>query len=159
MRDRLMKWASALSEADDTATAIGEATRKLARHLGDVEPDLVVLFASPHHADAYEALPAGIAAAFPHALIFGCSASGVIGGGREVEERPALSLTAAVLPGVQLKPIMFDGAAPEASREEWHARVGITPDADPQFLVVVDPFSIDADALIHGLDTAPSPSP
>jgi small ligand-binding sensory domain FIST len=102
-----MKWASALSEAQDTATAIGEATSQIARQLGGSEPDLIVVFVSPHHAEAYESLPTTIAATFPRALVFGCSAAGVIGAGHEVEERPALSLTGASMPGVALRPLVF----------------------------------------------------
>ena len=63
-----MKWASALSEAQETGRALDEATAELKRQLGADEPDLVVGFVSPHHTDAYEALPARIAAAFPRAL-------------------------------------------------------------------------------------------
>jgi small ligand-binding sensory domain FIST len=154
-----MKWASALSEAQDSASAIAAATADLSRQLGGDEADLVVAFASPHHAEAYEALPAGIAAAFPRALLFGCSAAGVIGGGHEVEERAALSLTAASLPGVTLKPLVFSDApeeGPEASAEAWRARVGVEAAAgeDPQFLLIGDPFTFDASALVAGLDAA-----
>jgi small ligand-binding sensory domain FIST len=148
-----MKWASALSEGEDTASAIGEAATALARQLGDAEPDLVVAFVSPHHAEAYDALPAGIEAAFPGALLIGCSASGVIGGGHEVEERPALSLTAAALPGVHLRPLVFDDA-PDDGAAAWRARVGLGEADDPQFLLLCDPFTIDADALVAGLDSA-----
>ncbi len=152
-----MKWASALSEAQDTASAIAAATGDLARQLGDAEADLVVAFASPHHADAYEALPAGIAAAFPRALVLGCSAAGVIGAGHEVEERAALSLTAASLPGVTLRPLVFADApdeGPEASAEAWRARVGLAAEADPQFVLIGDPFTFDSGALVAGLDAA-----
>jgi small ligand-binding sensory domain FIST len=152
-----MKWASALSEAQDTRSAIGEATAEITRQLGGAAPDLIVVFVSPHHAEAYESLPASIAATFPRALLFGCSAAGVIGAGHEVEERPALSLTAAVLPGVTLAPLVFADApeeGPYASAEAWRARVGVAVDADPQFLLVCDPFTIDANALVAGLDAA-----
>ncbi|MCU1277991.1 MAG: hypothetical protein JWM53_1537, partial [bacterium] len=152
-----MKWASALSEAQETSSALSEATTRIARELGGVEPDLVVVFVSPHHAEAYESLPSTIAAAFPRALLFGCSAAGVIGAGHEVEERPALSLTAAVLPGVALRPLVFADApddGPEASAEAWRARVGLAVDEDPQFLLVGDPFTFDANALVAGLDAA-----
>ncbi len=152
-----MKWASALSEAQTTASAVGDTTAELARQLDGAEPDLVVVFVSPHHAEAYETLPAGIAAAFPRALLFGCSAAGVIGAGHEVEERPALSLTAAALPGVTLRPLVFADApeeGPDASAEAWRARVGVAVEADPQFLLISDPYTIEADALVAGLDAA-----
>jgi small ligand-binding sensory domain FIST len=148
-----MKWASAISEHEDTAAAIAETASALARQLGDAEPDLVIAFVSPHHADAYDALPAGVEEVFPHALVFGCSASGVIGNGHEVEARPALSLTAARLPGVQLSPLVFD-EAPEDGAAAWRGRVGLPASADPQFVILVDPFTCDADALVAGLDAA-----
>ena len=156
-----MKWASALSEAQETGRALDDATGELGRQLGGSEPDLVVAFASPHHGDAYESLPASIAEAFPRALLFGCSAAGVIGAGHEVEERAALSLTAASLPNVKLTPLVFGDApeeGPDASAEAWRARVGVAAGAgaadDPQFLLIADPFTIDANALVAGLDAA-----
>ncbi len=152
-----MRWASALSEAQDSAGALGAAADELARQLGGDEPDLVVTFASPHHAEVYEALPARVAERFPRALVFGCSAAGVIGGGHEVEERPALSLTAASLPGVTLKPLVFGDApdeGPDASADAWRTRVGVAADEDPQFLLLTDPFTFDTAALIAGLDAA-----
>ena len=153
-----MKWASALSEAQDSATALRAAAGELQRQLGGNEPDLVVAFASPHHADAYEGLPAGIAAAFPGALLFGCSAAGVIGGGHEVEERPGLSLTAASLPGVKLRALAFGDtpgeSATEAEPVDWRARVGVAVEDDPQFLLLTDPYTFDSDALVAGLDAA-----
>jgi small ligand-binding sensory domain FIST len=108
---------------------------------------------SPHHASAYDSVPPAIQAAFPGALIFGCSASGVIGNGHEVEARPAVSLTAAELPGVKLEPLVFSDA-PSDGGPAWRNRVGISADADPQFLILCDPFTCDADALVAGLDAA-----
>ena len=150
-----MRWASALSEAHATASAVEEAGAEVARQLGDDEPDLLVAFASPHHADAYEALPADLGARFPRALLVGCSAAGVIGAGHEVEERAGLSLTAASLPGVTLRPLVFGDApdeGPEASAEAWRARVGLAAADDPQFLLIGDPFTFDSAALVAGLD-------
>ena len=155
-----MKWASALSEAQETGRAIRDAAGEVGRQLGSSEPDLVIAFVSPHHADAYESLPADLAEAFPRALFFGCSAAGVIGAGHEVEERAALSLTAASLPNVTLRPLVFGDApddGPDASAEAWRARVGIAagdPANDPHFLLIADPFTLDGDALVAGLDAA-----
>ena len=152
-----MKWASALSEAQDSSAAIRAATDELARQLGGVEPDLIVAFASPHHTDAYETLPAAVAAVFPRAVLVGCSGAGVIGGGHEVEERPALSLTAASLPGVTLRALVFGDApdeGPDASAEAWRARVGMAAGDETHFLLFADPFTFDANALVAGLDAA-----
>jgi small ligand-binding sensory domain FIST len=72
-----------------------------------------------------------------------------------VEEQPALSLTAASLPGVSLQPFQLEqedlppaGAPDSAWREVVPVRA-----ARPQFLVLADPTTIDAPALVAGLDT------
>jgi small ligand-binding sensory domain FIST len=153
-----MLWASALSEAKETGSAIEEASAKIAMELGaGGAPDLIIAFVSPHHGEAYESLAADLSHAFPRALVFGSSAAGVIGGGHEVEDRAGLSLTAAVLPGVTLKPLVFADTpeeGPESSADAWRARVGLGADADPQFLLLVDPFTFDAGPLVAGLDAA-----
>src|SRR3954462_12684216 len=102
-----MKWASAISERPAADGALAEVSTRLRGELS-VDPDLVVAFVSPHHAGAFRELPARLALAFPRALVVGCAASGVIGNGHEVEERPALSITAAELPGVKLTPHHLD---------------------------------------------------
>jgi small ligand-binding sensory domain FIST len=145
-----MKWASAISERPATDGALAEAADRVRAELG-VDPDLVVAFLSPHHTQAYRELPARLALAFPRALVVGCAASGVIGAGHEVEERPALSLTAASLPGVELTPMHLD---PRDLERDLSARIGLSRAAEPHFLVLADPFTFDADALVAGLDRA-----
>ena len=56
-----------------------------------------------------------------------------------------------------MRPLVFGDVpddGPDASAEAWRARVGLAVAADPQFLVLGDPFTIDADALVAGLDAA-----
>jgi small ligand-binding sensory domain FIST len=145
-----MKWASALSERVETATAVGDTAAALARQLDGDQADLVVAFVSPHHASEYDALPSRVRSAFPHAVLLGCSAQGVIGAGREVEARPALSMTAASLPGVVLRPLVL----PAGDRGPLVERIAIPAADDPQFLILCDPYTCDADALIGALDDA-----
>jgi small ligand-binding sensory domain FIST len=71
------------------------ATRAVtqARHmLGGASPELAVLFASPHFLPDAEALVTKVAeeAGFP--ALIGCVAESVVGGGREVEFEPAVSV-------------------------------------------------------------------
>jgi small ligand-binding sensory domain FIST len=89
--------------------------------------------------------------------VIGCSAGGVIGGGKEIEEQPAVSLTAAILPGVHVSPFQVQqDQLPDADfgPKEWRALAKTTHDAAPHFVVLSDPFSLDVDALIAGLDFA-----
>ena len=68
----------------------------------DGEPDVIFVFSSIHHV-AYWSLSVVHWGRFPHARILGCSGGGVIGGGYEIEQTPALSMTAAVLPDVKVE--------------------------------------------------------
>lgn len=147
-----MKWASAISERENADEALAEAARAVHRDLDGVQPDLIVTFVSPHHAEAYRELPARLALQFPRAMTLGCAASGVIGGGHEVEERPALSLTAASLPGVQLYGLHFDPSFPDPDAAAWLKQTGVPPKPEPHFLILADPFTCDAGGLIAGLD-------
>ena len=138
-----MRWASALSTQGDTRAAVEEVVARVARDLGDVSVDLLLVFVSSHHATRYESVAATLRAAFPGARLAGCSAAGVIGAGQEVEARPALSLTAASLPGVEVTLAHGDDALDFGEISD-----------EPHFIVLVDPFTCDAEGLVGSLDEA-----
>jgi len=135
-----MKFASAISERPAMADAVAEA----ADGLTITSPDLVVAFVSPHHAAAWPALPDLVGSRFPRATVFGCSGAGVIGAGREIEGRCALSLTAASLPGVHLMPMRFRPVVDDVE----------VPRNPAAFVILADPWSIDAEILLGALDAA-----
>ena len=151
-----MRWASALSRNERTPEAVAEAADEVRRGLSGAPADLVVAFVSPHHLDGASGLPAQVAAALPGALVAGCTGGGIIGAGHEVEDAPALSLTAASLPGVRLTPFHLDqhelpdGADPQ----EWRETIDVDPATRPHFLLLADPLTIDAASLVGGLDAA-----
>jgi len=152
-----MRWGSALSRSAAAAGAFDEAASEVGRQLAGERADLLVVFASPHHAGACEVLPGLAARRFPSALLVGCTGGGVIGGAHEAEEGPALSVTAAALPRVALAPFQVDAISlpdPAAGVAAWRARVGPPADRDPKLLVLADPFTVDAQALVAGLDAA-----
>jgi small ligand-binding sensory domain FIST len=151
-----MHWASTLSRRADFDGAVDEVTQGLGAALG-APPDLIVAFVSPHHAGPWRRLHDRVSTRFPNAWLLGCSAGGVIGGGSEAERGPGLSLTAGVLPNVEIAPFYLaprevpepgDGVAP------WHARLGVTPEHQPSFLLLTDPFSCDVARLLASLDGA-----
>src|SRR5262249_22221485 len=98
-----MKWASTISGKHDLDEAVREAAEALRSELGPHRPDLVVAFVSDQHQAGYARAGGLIAGEFPQALLFGCSARSVIGGGREVEEHPGVSLTAASFRDVDVR--------------------------------------------------------
>jgi small ligand-binding sensory domain FIST len=157
-----MKWASAISENPQSERALLDTAQRVRGELGQIEPNLVAAFISPHHAEAYQGFSKALVSVFPKALVMGCSAEGVIGAGHEVEQRAALSLTAAVLPGVELSPFHLSASQlPEtvSPAEPWTHLIGVRPTANLHFLLLADPFSIDAGALVLGLDAAYPSSP
>jgi small ligand-binding sensory domain FIST len=150
-----MKWCSVLSAAPDTSRALDEVGGRVREGLAGEAPDLLLAFLSPDH--DFRAVNDALARAFPGAVILGASARSVIGAGRELEEETGFAVAAARLPGVQLRPFHLrneelpDGAeAPDA----WRERLGFAHGARPSFVLLADPFSCDAEALVAGLDAS-----
>ena len=90
-----MKWASALSTSHNFEKAVRECAAEIKTRLEGASPDLAVVFISPHFSRNFHNAPEAISMALKPAHLIGCSAGGVIGGGIEVENAPALSITAA----------------------------------------------------------------
>ena len=151
-----MRWASALSSEERTDAAIADAAAGVRRGLGGAKADLVVAFASPHHLDGAARVPALVEHELPESLLVGCTGSGIIGAGHEVEGAAALSLTAASLPGVRLTPFHLDQRElPESADPlEWRETIDVDPGSSPHFLLLADPMTMDAPALVAGLDAA-----
>ncbi len=152
-----MKWVSAVSEHRFLKYAVAECASEIKAALGSRKPDLVVAFVSAHHAARYEELPALARELLGDCVLVGCSGGGVIGAGREVENRPGFSLTAAALPEIVVSPFhvsdedLPDGDAPPS---KWKELVGADSDDDPQFLLLSDPFSVRGEHLLMGFDYA-----
>lgn len=153
----IMTWASAVSERADTRQAAQEAATAVAAQLDGVPPDLAFVFFSAHHrADALALVAAVSEDLLPHHWI-GCSAGGVIGDGREIEERPGLSITAARLPGVVVRPFRLDeGDLPDADAppRAWESALGMDPGERPHVIALTEPFSFPTDDFVRGLDYA-----
>jgi small ligand-binding sensory domain FIST len=149
-----MRWASAVADEPRIEDAVNTVAGRLRTHLGSVRPDLVVVFVSAHHAAHFDALPALLAGALDGAVLIGCSAGGVIGGGREIEQRPGLSVTAALLPGVAVRPFHVAPDAPFAEQPValWEQRLGLPALRQPHFVLLPDPFSCDVESLLRILD-------
>ena len=153
-----MQWGSSLSRRRETDAALDECVRALGAQLDDpAASDLVAVFASPGYDRPTPPLAAAVGDRFPRATVIGCSGAGVIGSGHEEEERPALSVTAGSLPGAHVAGFHLRAAdlpSPDDPPDAWSALLGTRPDADPHFLVLADPFTMDGEALLAGLDYA-----
>ncbi len=181
-----MQFISVISTSSETDRALAEVCAAATWRLKGARPDLVLIFVSPHHAGD-DAAAVGISAAirehFPTALLVGTTARGVFGDGREVEHHAAIALTAAVLPGVELRGFhlgpddvpLYAGAS---SAGRWRNLLAPPPDdapddapgvsADPAaappelereaetptILLLPDPFCPALAEVVAGLDAA-----
>jgi small ligand-binding sensory domain FIST len=107
---------------------------------------LLLAFASPEYEPHLLHLGPSITKRHPGAVVIGCTAAGVIGGGMEVETGPALSLTGARLPGVEINLIHFD-----SDPDQW--TIPVSPDYTPAFVMLADPFTCPAEDVLRWLDT------
>jgi len=127
--------------------AVGAALEAL-----DGEPaSLAVVFVSPHHAEAAGDVLAAIHQEASPAGLIGCVAEAVVGGAREVEREPALSVWLGALPGgaesFHMEFLPTDGGGAFAG---WVVDVGGQPDGT--VLLVCDPFTFPADLFLQHLN-------
>jgi small ligand-binding sensory domain FIST len=141
-----MRWASAISDRASGVDALEEAVATVRGRLDRL--DLAIVFASPSFAKQLAPQLADV----PAATLIGCSGAGIIGAAREIEDRPAVSVTAAELPGVACTAFRVEPDAMPADADAWRARIGV--DEPAGLLVLADPFSSSVQALIDGLDAA-----
>ena len=152
-----MKWASAASSHHILGTAIEDCVSSIRPEMAETPLDLAVLFVSSHFSEEYDSIPAIIQDKLGARVLFGCSGGGVIGGGREIENRPGCSLTVASLPGVDLVPFYLNGddlPDLDSGPDSWEGAVGVTAESSPHFLLLLDPFSFPAQDFIQGMDFA-----
>jgi small ligand-binding sensory domain FIST len=152
-----MKWFSTTSEETDAARAVAEVMDSVRPSFGGRSADVAILFVSEHFASEYPRLSELLREALPGTILFGCSAKSVIGGGRELEDRCALSLTVGSLPCVSLRPFHIDPRTVHPATGDagaWQRIVGLAPTQEPHFVLLTDPFTADGEKVIHNLDTA-----
>lgn len=161
MRDQ-MKWANALSLRPSLEAAIAEVVEQTQQQLAGVKADLAIVFISSAFASEYSRLMPLLQEKLTVPILIGCGGSGVVGmnanqKAQEIEEQPALSLTLAALPGVELTAFHISpDRLPDldSSPDAWVELVGVSPTEEPQFILISDSFSRGINDLLQGLDFA-----
>ena len=141
-----------LSTHEDGREAARKALDAALAPLGGRPADLVFLFVSPQHEDVQRAIIDVATERVEGATVLGCSAGGVIGAQREIEDAPAVVAWAASLPGIGVQPFRLT-----FQREDDHAIIeGLedlpSPDDAPVMVMLADPFSFPADVLLDHLN-------
>lgn len=156
-----MQWATSISYETSIEDALRECSEDVRGRLGPGPVTLALGFVTPHFAAYYSRVPDLVSRYLEPETFVGCSGGGVIGGGEEVEREPAVTLIAARLPEVVVGPIRVGEDLPDLDGPPgvWQGLVGVRPEDEPQFVLLADPFSIRAEALLAGLDYAFPSSP
>ncbi len=144
-----MKFHVSLSTEPRTTDAASAACREISTALGGA-PDLLFLFVSPHHLRVLEEAVALVRAELLPRTLLGCSGEGIIGVEQEVEQKPAVCLWAARLPGVKLTPFsqVFPTGETWTSPREWSDPMPESGDR-PAFLILAEPFSTPAREVLE----------
>lgn len=152
-----MKWASAISTRESIEACIDETSANAKKVLGDAPPHLTIIFVSPHYRQQYKDIPRLIRDRMDPGMLFGCSGGGIIGGGQEVEQNSAFSMTVAHLPDVEIKPIYSDTLQlpdQDTGPSVWREWLGLDAQLRPNFIFLADPFSFRAEDFLAGVDFA-----
>ena len=128
------------------------------QHVTDrvVNPDLAVLFASASYDHEFPELIERTQQALQSRVLIGCSGQGVIGPSTEVEGEPALALLTLSLPDAVLAPRHLSQAEIQRcdSADATRELLGVPLDDVSAWLLLADPFTLDAERLLDVLSGA-----
>ncbi len=150
-----MRFAASVTDKTDPKLAVSELLDPLDHRLTVGDVDLVLLFTTDHFDDALADVVARTASTMPHAVIIGCTAEGTIGVDKEFERIPSMSLLAASLPDVEVRPFHLRQKQLESAKTaiDWERLVGVSPENDPAFVCFADPFSIAVYDFLEQINT------
>jgi small ligand-binding sensory domain FIST len=139
-----------LSTDPVAAYAARAAAGQAARELDGSSCDLAFVFASPHHTDAFEQIVRAVRDELNPGTLLGCNAIWIVGGAREVEDSPAVSVWAAHLPDTEIVPfsLSYERAPDGDAYLGW-------PDAIPDgaaVIAIADPYTFPADAWLERMN-------
>ena len=156
-----IQWTNALSTRPSLEAAVTEVIESVQQSLSSA-PDLGIVFISSAYGSEYSRLLPLILERISIPVLIGCGGGGIVGTDAqnqvlEVESQPALSLSIAHLPEVEIHAFHILGQdLPDldSSPEAWVELVGVAPEKHPQFILLSDPFSSKINDLLEGLDFA-----
>ena len=120
--------------------------------LGGLSPDLACVFVCGSDPEQIEAALQRAASVLRARTVIGCSASGVIGAAQGVESTSAVSVWAAVLPGVRVRVFHLEVIRTPGGM----AILGLPEgeDADEVAVVLADPYSFPTDGFVEQANEA-----
>ncbi|MEB3224345.1 MAG: FIST N-terminal domain-containing protein [Synechococcus sp.] len=155
------QWLNALSTQASLEGAIDEVVSQIRSNLVG-SADLAIVFISTAFASEYARVLPLLIEKLPCKVVIGCGGASIIGTdvegkAQECEDQPALSLTVAHLPDVEVVPFQVtekDLPDLDSGPERWLEIFQVSPEAEPNFILLADPFSSSITDLLAGLDFA-----
>lgn len=143
-----------ISTEGSSARAGLDAARQAIDALDGEQPDWCVAFVTREHLDDLHALLESLSTATGTPYVAGCSATGVLAAGREVEEGPAVALLAVRSDQIRATPFLFhdEGDQGMTTGVRLGQRLVNSRDSDDLLLVWPDPYHVRPDRLLQGLD-------
>ena len=136
-------------------THVTQALIKSVREaFGQRAVDLACLFFTPHYAESSEELVRSLHRQLAPGVMVGCMGEGIIGSTEEYENKPAVILWVAHVPGVQMVPlhVTFHEKEEKAYVLEGWPRELDAPTDRPTFLVFADPFSTPVEDVFRTME-------
>jgi len=148
-----MKWFTTASRETDIEVATKACMDAIRDALGDGSPDVLLVFPSAHYIPAADKLSELLWQGLEPEHMIGCCGGGVIGGGEEHERAPALTMTAAKLPGVTARTFHLE-ARREIDLEPalLTEQIGLPAENGPSLILLPDPYTFPAELFVKALD-------
>ena len=149
-----MRFASAITESVDVAAAIAELQHGIETRTTPGMIDLALLFATGHYEDDLPEIVEQVGSFMSNAVLIGCTAEGTLAVDREVERTPSLSLLAATMPDVRIRPFHIRQSELHAATDpsDWERLVGVSNESKPLFVALADPFRFAVHDFIESLN-------
>jgi small ligand-binding sensory domain FIST len=149
-----MKAAAAIGRDPDWRKALADVLPRVTEEIEGA--DLAVLFASASYAQEFPELIEQARQTLRSRVLIGCSGQGVIGPSTEIEGEPALALFALSLPDASLETRHLSQAELHQCDSVGATRklLGVQPDDVNAWLLLADPYTLDAERLLDVLSAA-----
>jgi small ligand-binding sensory domain FIST len=145
-----------LAADDAVASLLSQIKDQWDARLQEAPPHLAIVFLSAHFTSETEKIAAELRSRLNPQVLIGCTAEAVIGREHEIEDRPAITLFTAHLPGVSLAPFLLqmnDWGPLLLDPAALHQRVG-APGDTRLFIMIGDPFSAPMDDVVQAFNNA-----
>jgi small ligand-binding sensory domain FIST len=155
-----MKFHASVSDHETSAEAVAHLIDDAMEATGGVI-DVAFLFFTDHHRDDAEHVVEKVWLELDPQAAVGCSADGVIGGDREIERAPGMSLLVGSLPDVRIHPFHIPAGDWRELLEDHDAlgeRVGHGPETRA-VIALGDPFTTPLTQFLSAMDVAAKGAP